>query len=87
MEVNISHRIRQEILSTNDISRTDLFKNALGELMQLMKLVCLLPSKPLLACSQWYFALLSCPLSIRYSLSYSHHLFYYCSIVLDIQRI
>ncbi|XP_055810430.1 regulator of G-protein signaling 1 [Solanum dulcamara] len=38
MEVNISHRIRQEILSTNDLSHTDLFKNALGELMQLMKL-------------------------------------------------
>lgn len=38
MEVNISHRIRQDILSTNDLSHTDLFKNALGELMQLMKL-------------------------------------------------
>ncbi|KAJ8548325.1 hypothetical protein K7X08_030794 [Anisodus acutangulus] len=38
MEVNISHRIRQEILSTNDLSHTDLFKNALGELLQLMKL-------------------------------------------------
>ncbi|KAF3616839.1 Regulator of G-protein signaling 1 [Capsicum annuum] len=38
MEVNISHRIRQEILSTTDLSHTDLFKNALGELMQLMKL-------------------------------------------------
>ncbi|PHU03188.1 Regulator of G-protein signaling 1 [Capsicum chinense] len=38
MEVNICHRIRQEILSTTDLSHTDLFKNALGELMQLMKL-------------------------------------------------
>ncbi|KAJ8569668.1 hypothetical protein K7X08_006245 [Anisodus acutangulus] len=38
IEVNISHRIRQEILSTNDLSHTDLFKNALGELLQLMKL-------------------------------------------------
>ncbi|XP_009618252.1 regulator of G-protein signaling 1 [Nicotiana tomentosiformis] len=38
MEVNISHRIRQEILSTNDLSHTNLFKNTLGELMQLMKL-------------------------------------------------
>lgn len=49
MEVNISHRIRQEILNTNDLSHTDLFKNALGELMQLMKLVGLLHSEPLLA--------------------------------------
>lgn len=38
MEVNISHRIRQEILSTHDLSQTDLFKNASGELVQLMKL-------------------------------------------------
>nr|XP_016490764.1 PREDICTED: regulator of G-protein signaling 1-like isoform X1 [Nicotiana tabacum] len=37
-EVNISHRIRQEILSSNDLSHADLFKNTLGELMQLMKL-------------------------------------------------
>ncbi|KAG6396455.1 hypothetical protein SASPL_142605 [Salvia splendens] len=38
MEVNISHRCRQEILSTPDLAHLDLFKNALIELIQLMKM-------------------------------------------------
>ncbi|XP_061370001.1 regulator of G-protein signaling 1 [Gastrolobium bilobum] len=37
MEVNISHRSRQEILSTSNLARPDLFHNALNEIMQLMK--------------------------------------------------
>ncbi|KAJ7945490.1 regulator of G-protein signaling 1 [Quillaja saponaria] len=37
MEVNISHRSRQEILTTPNLARTGLFHNALNELMQLMK--------------------------------------------------
>lgn len=39
MEVNISHRIRQDILTTTDLTHPDLFNNALNELMQLMKTV------------------------------------------------
>ncbi|KAL0372322.1 UNVERIFIED_CONTAM: Regulator of G-protein signaling 1 [Sesamum calycinum] len=39
MEVNISHRCRQEILSTLDLAHPNLFKNALNELMQLMKML------------------------------------------------
>ncbi|GER56043.1 regulator of G-protein signaling 1, partial [Striga asiatica] len=39
MEVNISHRCRQEILSTPDLAHPNLFKNALNELIQLMKMV------------------------------------------------
>ncbi|MBA0563243.1 hypothetical protein Golob_008234, partial [Gossypium lobatum] len=39
MEVNISHRIRQEILATTDLTHPDLFTNALHELTQLMKMV------------------------------------------------
>ncbi|KAL6983812.1 G-protein signaling regulator protein [Sarracenia purpurea var. burkii] len=38
MEVNISHRSRQEILTTPDLAHPDLFKNALNELVQLMKM-------------------------------------------------
>nr|KJB50303.1 hypothetical protein B456_008G162700 [Gossypium raimondii] len=38
MEVNISHRIRQEILATTDLTHPDLFTNALHELTQLMKM-------------------------------------------------
>ncbi|KAL8532824.1 hypothetical protein ACS0TY_009148 [Phlomoides rotata] len=38
MEVNISHHCRQEILSTLDLAHPDLFKNALNELIQLMKM-------------------------------------------------
>ncbi|OMO81493.1 Regulator of G protein signaling [Corchorus olitorius] len=38
MEVNISHRIRQEILTTTDLTHPDLFTNALNELIQLMKM-------------------------------------------------
>lgn len=38
MEINISHRIRQEILATTDLTHPDLFTNALNELMQLMKM-------------------------------------------------
>ncbi|XVF43829.1 hypothetical protein PTKIN_Ptkin02bG0071600 [Pterospermum kingtungense] len=37
MEINISHRIRQEIFATTDLTHPDLFTNALNELMQLMK--------------------------------------------------
>ena len=39
MEVNISHRSRQEILTTADLAHSDLFNNALNELLQLMKMV------------------------------------------------
>jgi hypothetical protein len=39
MEVNISHRRRQEILTTTDLAHPDLFNNALNELLQLMKMV------------------------------------------------
>lgn len=38
MEINISYRSRQEILSTPDLTRPDLFKTALNELVQLMKM-------------------------------------------------
>uniref|UniRef100_A0A2N9FER4 RGS domain-containing protein n=1 Tax=Fagus sylvatica TaxID=28930 RepID=A0A2N9FER4_FAGSY len=38
MEVNISHRSRQEILTTADLSHPNLFNNALNEVMQLMKM-------------------------------------------------
>lgn len=38
MEVNISHRCRQEILSSPDLAHPDLFKSAINELMQLMKM-------------------------------------------------
>ncbi|CAN0929305.1 Regulator of G-protein signaling 1 [Linum grandiflorum] len=37
MEVNISHRTRQRILTTTDLAHADLFTSALNELMQLMK--------------------------------------------------
>lgn len=40
MEVNISHRSRQAILSTTDLTHPDLFTDALNELIQLMKMVC-----------------------------------------------
>lgn len=39
MEVNLSHKTRQEILTTQDLTHTDLFKNALNEVMQLIKMV------------------------------------------------
>ena len=39
MEVNISHRRRQEILMTSDLARPDLFNNALNEIIQLIKTV------------------------------------------------
>ncbi|GLU06140.1 hypothetical protein SLE2022_231960 [Rubroshorea leprosula] len=38
MEVNISHKTRQEILTTTDLAHADLFKNALNEVIQLMKM-------------------------------------------------
>ncbi|CAL0327985.1 unnamed protein product [Lupinus luteus] len=38
MEVNISHRSRQEILTTSDLARADLFHNALNEIIQLLKM-------------------------------------------------
>nr|AFK33753.1 unknown [Medicago truncatula] len=37
MEINISHRSKQEILSTSDLARADLFHNALNEIVHLMK--------------------------------------------------
>ncbi|ESW35701.1 hypothetical protein PHAVU_001G257500 [Phaseolus vulgaris] len=37
MEVNISHRSKQEILSTSNLARHDLFQNALNEIIQLMR--------------------------------------------------
>ncbi|XP_072957952.1 regulator of G-protein signaling 1 isoform X1 [Typha angustifolia] len=37
MELNISHRTRQDILGTLDLSHTDLFNHAMYEVMQLMK--------------------------------------------------
>ena len=43
MEVNISHRTRQEILTTSNLAHPNLFNNAINELMQLVKMVsCLL---------------------------------------------
>ncbi|XP_024989777.1 regulator of G-protein signaling 1 [Cynara cardunculus var. scolymus] len=38
MEVNISHRTRQEILTTLDLAHPHLFKNAVNELLQLMNM-------------------------------------------------
>ncbi|KAG9155498.1 hypothetical protein Leryth_009912 [Lithospermum erythrorhizon] len=38
MEVNISHKTRQDILTTTDLSQPNLFKNALNELIHLMKM-------------------------------------------------
>ncbi|KAL3501072.1 hypothetical protein ACH5RR_035521 [Cinchona calisaya] len=38
MEVNISHRSKQEILATLDLAQPTLFENALNELMLLMKM-------------------------------------------------
>lgn len=46
MEVNISHRTRQEILTTLDIAHPDLFKNALNELLQLINMVSFFTSYP-----------------------------------------
>ncbi|KAH7681517.1 Regulator of G-protein signaling RGS protein [Dioscorea alata] len=37
MEVNISHKTRQEILNTLDIAHTDLFNHAINEIIHLMK--------------------------------------------------
>lgn len=38
MEVNISHRCRQEILTTSNLADPNLFNNALNELIQLIKM-------------------------------------------------
>lgn len=38
MEVNISHRTRQQILNTSNLADPDLLKNAVSELLQLMKM-------------------------------------------------
>lgn len=38
MEVNISHRSRQDILTTADLAHPDLFRNALNEIIQLMRM-------------------------------------------------
>jgi len=45
MELNISHRSKQEILSTSSLTRPDLFHNALNEIIQRMKTVSSLGSK------------------------------------------
>lgn len=39
MEINISYRCRQDILTTSNLAHPDLFNNALNELLQLMKMV------------------------------------------------
>lgn len=39
MEVNISHRTRQEIVSTTDLAHSNLFNRAISELLLLMKMV------------------------------------------------
>lgn len=39
MEVNISHRTRQEILTTSNLAQPNLFNDALTELIQLMRMV------------------------------------------------
>ncbi|KAJ8773588.1 hypothetical protein K2173_005834 [Erythroxylum novogranatense] len=38
MEVNISHRTRQDILTTNNLAHPDLFHNSINEVLQLMKM-------------------------------------------------
>ncbi|KAF8100900.1 hypothetical protein N665_0214s0059 [Sinapis alba] len=38
MEVNLSHKTRQEILTTQDLTHIDLFKKALNEVMQLINM-------------------------------------------------
>lgn len=54
MEVNISHRTQQEILTTTNLAHPDLFNNALNELIQLMKTVgCLLGAIQLFLLSLW----------------------------------
>lgn len=58
MEVNISHKTRQEILNTLDIAHTDLFNHAINEIIHLMKTV------------KYY--LLSFPLNVFFV--FSHHL-------------
>jgi hypothetical protein len=45
MEINISHRSRQEILSTSNLARADLFHNPLNEIVQYMKTVSFIDSK------------------------------------------
>ena len=39
MEVNISHRTRQQILNSADLAHRNLFKTAIYELLQLIKTV------------------------------------------------
>ncbi|KAH9318493.1 hypothetical protein KI387_020262 [Taxus chinensis] len=38
MEINISHQMRQEILNTTDLAHPDLFKNAVNEMLQMMRM-------------------------------------------------
>jgi hypothetical protein len=45
MEINISHRSRQEILSTSNLARADFFHNPLNEIVQYMKTVSFIDSK------------------------------------------
>lgn len=45
MEVNISHKCRQEILTTADLAHPNLFNNAVNEIIHLMKMVsCVKPT-------------------------------------------
>lgn len=45
MEINISHKTRQEILGTLDLALPNLFNHAVNEMMQLMKMVRLFINK------------------------------------------
>ncbi|GLJ16370.1 hypothetical protein SUGI_0277500 [Cryptomeria japonica] len=38
MEINISHQMRQEVLNTTDLAHPDLFKHAINEMVQLMRM-------------------------------------------------
>uniref|UniRef100_A0A2P2JPG0 Uncharacterized protein n=1 Tax=Rhizophora mucronata TaxID=61149 RepID=A0A2P2JPG0_RHIMU len=56
MELNISYRTRQEILTTTNLAHPDLFHNVINEVMQLMKTVgYLLCINCYLLCLNWTF--------------------------------
>lgn len=38
MEINISHQMRQEVLNTTDLAHPDLFKHAINEMVQLIRM-------------------------------------------------
>lgn len=67
LEVNISHRCRQDILTTPNLAHQDLFKSAQNEVLQLMKTVCRLLGlilqfmeyfRSLPVSKEWFFLLL-----------------------------